>query len=321
MKKRVNKSKILIVDRNLGYILPVVHKLSDDNISSVDIEIITDEEYFYYFFSKSKQMDVLIISDEFYNESLLKHNIKNIFVMTEQDIKTYKSDVNVTILYKYSNIKEIYNIIVGKSQESILILENEKKSTRVITVCSASGGVGKTTIALGLASCLAQQYKKVLYINASNMQTFQNRLSDSRVILSNETYERLMIPETNVYDVLKNEIRNEGFNYIPAFKAGLILLGIEEDIYCKLITEAKKDNKYDYIVVDVDDNLTNNNVEILQMSEKVMIVAKQSVYSMLATNILNANMDFSNREKYIFVCNDCRKDNRKIFVDINFFDK
>ncbi|MCM1199448.1 MAG: AAA family ATPase, partial [Clostridium sp.] len=62
---------------------------------------------------------------------------------------------------------------------NILNISNEgTEKPQIILFYSGAGGVGKTTISMGVAAYLAQNYKRVLYINAARLQMFQNMLGN-----------------------------------------------------------------------------------------------------------------------------------------------
>ena len=106
-------------------------------------------------------------------------------------------------------------------------------------VTSAAGGVGKTTVAMGVAACLAQNYKRVLYINAARLQNFQYALDNSSPITSPDVYANLLNAQDNAYNDIQHIIRKEKFSYLPAFKAALMSLGLDFSIYSKLALSAK----------------------------------------------------------------------------------
>ena len=70
----------------------------------------------------------------------------------------------------------------------------------------AAGGVGKTTVALGLAGCLTGNYKKVLYIDAERMQVFQHHLNNSGPVLAQDVYMHLADPKDSVYQEISHVI-------------------------------------------------------------------------------------------------------------------
>lgn len=302
------KPRVIIADEDANYIIPLQFKFVSDFFNKVDLEIISKREYFNELFLKPQNVEILIVSEELYDSSLQRHNIGNVFVMSENQDEGQTGDLNINKLFKYSSIKEIFNEIVGKSAGILDAGKVEKKETQIVLITSASGGVGKTTIALGMAACLTKNYKRVLYINASRLQNFQYLLDNRTAISSPEVYSKVINPTEQVYMDIKHVIRKEGFFYLPAFKAALMSIGIDYSIFKKVALSAKKSKDFDFIVIDAENAFDENKTDLLDIADKVVVVTGQSYNSVCATNFWISNINGINSEKYMFVCNRFSKD-------------
>lgn len=313
------KPRIIIVDENEKYISSLQIKFVTDYFEKVDLEIITDRNYFEEFFSKPQNADILIIAENFYDSSLQKHNISNIFMMMETPDDGGTGELNVNRIYKYTSIKEIFNEIIGKSAEVLSAGGSEKKETQLVLVTSASGGVGKTTVGMGVAACLAKNYKRVLYINASRLQNFQYLLDNDNPILSQDVYSKLYNPTERVYQDIKHVVMKEVFSYLPSFKAGLMSVGLDYSIFEKIAISAKNSEEYDFIVIDAESTFDLYKTNLIDVSDKVIVVADQSLSSVYATNLLVSNISSANSDKYIFACNKFDKEsyNALILPDVD----
>lgn len=242
----------------------------------MQLEIITDQEYFERLFMTPQSADILIVSEDLYEISLQKHNIKNIFVMTEQHEEDQTEELNITKIFKYSSIKGIFNEILGQSAKDLKLAEEARTEPQIVVVTSAAGGVGKTTVAMGMCACLSQNYKKVLYINASNLQFFQYMMKDSTPISDMEVYAQLNTLEQCSYESIKHVIRKEVFSYLPPFKVALMSLGIEYDVYEKIAVMARDSRDYDFIVVDTDSCFNLELSRLFDTADKVIVVTDQT---------------------------------------------
>ncbi len=308
------RPRVIIADEDANYIVPLQFKFVTDFFNKIDLEVITDKEYFEEYFTKPQNAEILIVSDELYDSSLQRHNIQNIFVMMEQYDDGGTGDLNVTQLFKYTSIKEIFNEIIGKSAGVLNVAAVEKKETQIILVTSAAGGVGKTTVAMGVAACLAQNYKRVLYINASRLQDFQFALDNSSPITSPDVYANLLNARDDVYNDIKHVIRKEIFSYIPAFKAALMSIGLDFSIYYKLALSAKKSGEFDFVIIDAESTFDEKKTDLIDLSDKVIVVTDQSYSSVYSTNLLLSNINGSNSEKYMFICNKFDKDDTNALI-------
>lgn len=311
------KPRVIIADTDVNYIIPLQLKFVEDFFDKVDLEIITEESYFNELFSVPQRADILIVSEELYDITLQRHNIAHTFVMTEQHEEEGTADLNVDHIFKYTSIKEIFNEIISKSAEVLGVSQDSKQETQVILVYSASGGTGKTTVALGMSASLTKNYKRVLYINASRLQVFQHMLENTTAIASSEVYAKLSNVSESIYSEIKHVIRQENFYYLPPFKAALMSLGLEYKVYEKIILSAKKSGDYDFIIVDTDSTFDEDKATLLNIADKVVIVTNQSLASVTATNLLVSNVNGINQDKYIFVCNNFNKEKDNALISPN----
>ena len=302
------KPRIIIADSDVNYVIPMQAKFAEDFFENADIEVITDPEYFRQLFSKPQRADVVILSEDLYDLTLQRHNIGHIFLMTEQPDQDRTVDQKVDVLFKYSSLKEIYNEITGKSADTLRLKEQKSQTTQVVLVCSASGGVGKTTVAMGMCASLTKRYKQVLYINASRMHTFHHLLENRAPISAPDVYTRLMMADEQIYAGLKSVIRKEQFSYLPPFKAALMSLGLQYGVYEKIVRSAKRSGEYDFIVVDADVAFDEDQAALIDLADKVVVVTDQSVAAVAATNVLVSNVNGMYGEKYIFLCNRFNKE-------------
>lgn len=299
----VDKPKVIIADTDLEYIISLQLKFVKEYFNKIDLEIITDSEYFRKLFLTPQSADILIISEDLYTTDIQKHSISNIFVMMEKYEDGSTGELNINQIFKYSSIKEIFNEIAGKSGGVLNSNKNIVMDTQIILVTSAYGGAGKTTVSMGIASCLAKNHKKVLYLNASKMQMFQYYLENKTPLSSHEIHSKLINPSDDLYGDIKHFIRLENFYYIPAFKTSLMSIGISFSIFRKIALSAKRSKEYDFIIIDVDTGLDEEIAKLYDVADKVVVVSEQSSNAIFTTNNLLSNLNGVTPERYIFVCN------------------
>ena len=311
----MSRPRVIIADEDRGYIIPLQLKFVKEYFNQIDLEIITDRQYFLELFSTPQKAEILILSDELYDSSLQKHNIGYIFVMTEQSEESEAGDLNINKLYKYTSVKEIFNEIVGKSKGAFHIGSDEKQETRIILVTSANGGTGKTTIAMGVSAFLTKYYKKrVLYLNASRLQNFQYMLDNDAPVTSPEIYMKLQSPTGQIYEEIKHVLRKESFSYLPTFKAALMSVGLEYSVYGKIALSAKKSGDFDFIMIDAESALDEDKARLLDIADRVVIVTEQSVNAVEAVNALISNINGMKSDKYIFICNKFEKESYNALI-------
>lgn len=298
----MGKPRIIIADADESYIAPLQSKFIETFFDKIDLEIITDPLYFQRLFASPQKMDILIVSEAFYSPELQRHNIGNFFLMCEQPSAASVEGSGVVEIFKYTNVKEIFNEIIGSSAETLQIKTEMKKQTQTILVYSAGGGDGKTTIALGISSCLAMAHKKVLYIDAEFVQNFQFFLQNKTPI-SGEILSKFQLGNEHIFSDVQPFIRQELFSYLPPFHAAISAYNIDFSVFSYLIAQIKKENVYDFIIIDTDSAFSDDKGDQIDQADKILIVTKQDFYSVYKTNCMLKNINYSDTEKFVFLCN------------------
>lgn len=261
------RPRVIVADTDESYVIPLQKKFAELFADKIDLEIITDKDYFNQLFSLSQHADILLVSDTLYNSGLKKHDIRHLMILSEHYEPGQTDELDICRLFKYTSVREIFNEITGRCKETLYAEQDAGKETKIILITSASGGVGKTSVAFGLCRCLERNYKKTLYVNADRLQSFQWMLENGEPIRDASVYAGLSGNLGNVYRIVRHVIRKEGFSYLPPFKAAL-----------------------------------------MQLADKILIVTKQTEYAVKATNELIQNVNRNNSDKYIFLCNDFKKE-------------
>lgn len=291
---------ILLADPDAKYLRPLELKFLEELSGRIDLEIITDIDYFKQYFSQPKTVEVLIIDEKWYHESLEQHNIDQIFVLTDS-CSEIESKRTIQYIFKYSSSNEIYNTVI-RSMKGMSFEQKKDRETKVVVITSGSGGTGKTTIALGIAANLASRMQRVLYIDVEHVNTFQYWLKDC-VPMNAAVYSNLQKDRSGLYSHIKAYMGQDDFSYIPPFKAALVTLGISMSFYRTLINEAKESGDYDVIVVDTEAVFDEDKAFLMTYADTLIMVVNQTPTSVYTMNELLKNIRIDSSDKYLFVCN------------------
>lgn len=295
----MEKAVIIIADKKGYYIDVLEEKFVSELGRKVEIEIITDDAYFSSYFSIPRNVEVLIVGEDFYCEALRRHNIQQIFLLTEN---RREGEPWLTCLYRYGSIEEIYNEILGKSRELLLKKDEAEKKTQVIAFYSSIGGCGKTLLSMAAAKYLSSQQKKIFYMSTENVQSFAYFLEQESGV-PREFYKGIRGIEENTFEIVERSIRKEGFFYLPPLKTSLESFQIGMEFWENLLDTCKENGDYDYIIVDIEAGYDMRKLNLLQQADKAVIVIMQDRLSVTKMEYLLNNLDMGNREKCFCVCN------------------
>lgn len=309
----MSKPLIIIADQDINYLETLEYKFLESLGDKIELELISNIDYFNSFFAESKTAEIAVISEKMFSRELLKHNINHIFVLTEEETSGGTSELSINYIYKYTGIKEIFNELIYRSRDKFLG-GDANKDAEIIALYSPVGGSGKTALSLGLAKSLVENHKRVLYINTESIQAFAYYL-ENKDSMTTEGYRAIRNDDKNIYRNIKPFIRKENFAYVPPMGATLDALNLNSGMFINLIESAKASKEFDYIVVDIEAGYSRTRVELLQQADKVLMVMLQDALSFSKMEYILNNIDVLDREKYLFICNKFKEDEPNAYVD------
>ena len=307
------KPRIIIADRETAFVTPLQAKFIYEFLDEIELEVITEEQYFHELFQTMQKADILIVEKQLFHDELSKHDINHIFVMTDapKDESDTENSGQIHTIFKYTNVKGIFLEIIGISGLKMPLQKTEFEP-KVVLVTSACGGTGKTTLALGIATALSDMYKRVLYVESARIQTYQYFLSDPSPIDRKDIYGKMVNAGKEIYQEIKPVLRKEKFTYLPPLRAALLSFGIPIDVFGKIAKSAKLSGDYDYIVIDADNTFDDEKSKLMNVADAVIIVTEQSAKTTYATDVFVSNINNKDSEKYLFICNKYSSDKENV---------
>ena len=107
------------MEEDFSYAAPLQAKFIYEFLDTIELEVITEAEIAKKFFDELQKADVLIVSKEWYVSDMNRHDIKHIFIMSEEQQDEMEVEERCHVIYKYTNIKGIFLEIVGKANLKI----------------------------------------------------------------------------------------------------------------------------------------------------------------------------------------------------------
>lgn len=144
---------------------------------------------------------------------------------------------------------------------------NKENATRLITITSGKGGVGKSNFVVNLAISLRKQGKKVL-------------IFDADIGMGNDDVLMGLYPRYNVLDLIKNNLNiedviitgPEGVDLLPGGSGMNYIEELSEEERLNFLSKINSLDGYDYILIDTGAGISKNILAFIQASETLILV-------------------------------------------------
>ncbi len=226
----------------------------------------SENEYRVSQFSKANELiaylekyrcDILLVTPEIYTEKLATYDVRTIILLLEDEQE--RLVYGTSSIYKYQSITNIEKYILEEDTKNSTTArpKSHYAGTKIISVYSPIGGVGKTTVAVSLAMQYARLGRRVFYLNLEEIASTESYFRVSENNSLTKVLESLAMEQTVDLNEIKQMDDEYNIGYFSPLKqlADNSLITVEKLIM--LLHRLKEFDMYDILIIDTNSRMSD----------------------------------------------------------------
>ncbi|WDV46936.1 AAA family ATPase [Clostridiaceae bacterium M8S5] len=311
---------ILLLSTDIDYNEELV-KYINDNLDGMfyAVAINNVKDLCSYYYNNTNIVRLLLIQEQLFEEDIKKLNVDK-FLITENCLNY---ETSLQTIYKYQRMDQFINKLHEYCEKNKTSQYKNDKA-KINVVYSPVGGVGKTFLSLACSIVLGKS-SRVLYINLEDITSINILLTNN----NDRKLSELLYYIKNKKDGLNikiddfiNTSEENNIDYLVPIDSINDMNDLTPDDMIYILESLFYSKLYDYIFIDLQNKLTNVNLQILNMADNILLPFMQDVVSLIkAKNFIKqvgmisqiSNIDILKKVQLII-----NKYNDKIHTPIEF---
>jgi cellulose biosynthesis protein BcsQ len=239
--------------------------------STIKLKTFTQKSAFISFIESEDPLHLMVIKDEMNIDLNLPYKRTSLVLLREDN--TVTDELDSISLAKYQPLNQLLDRMLAIYAENALKVNHGSSVSKIISVYSAVGGCGKTTVAANLAKLLAFLDHKVFYLN---LELFQS-VSMFPVRENSNNYAQLLYYlQVNLtqlsakLNALKFFDPNTKVTYLEPLTSGIEMEQMSGDAVESLLQTIAAEGGYEFIIIDLDHSLHERILRALSLSDCVI---------------------------------------------------
>jgi len=269
------KIKLAILEKDVSYLTRIVSVFSTKYAEKFELYSFTDPDVALASIDQSK-IDVLVANDAFeIDVTTLPKRCAFAYFVDSADIETENGQRAICKFQKADLIyKQILSVYAEKAG-SISGLKIDDSGAKVLVFTSPCGGCGASTMAAAAALSFASRGQKVLYLNLERFGSSDTFFSGEGQFDMSDIIFALKSKKTNLPMKLESCVKQDprGVHFYSQAKIALDMLELQTEDVLRLISELQFTGSYNYIILDLNFNLSQDILKIWRQAHGVIWVS------------------------------------------------
>lgn len=305
------KIKLAILERDKSYLNRLVTTFGAKYMDKFEIYSFTDPNAAMDALD-SARIEVLLASDAFdIDPGKLPNRCGFAYLVDSVGIEMLNDQRAICKFQKADLIYKQILSVYSEKASSITGFKMAGEAGQVIVFCSASGGVGSSTMAAACAVRYAARDQKVLYLNLEKFGSADAYFSGEGQFDMSDIIFALKSRKTNLPMKLESCVKQDrrGVYFYSQAKIALDMMELNTEDVIRLISELKLTGGYDCIILDMDFSLERSMLDIYKQAQAIVLVGDgtaasnmktERAYVALTTMEQNADVPLSSRMSFVY---------------------
>lgn len=265
--------KLIIADENKSYTKGLAQYLLEECGQAFEVVCFTQAKILMEYLGKNEAVDILLINPLLLKKDISKKHYKSVILLVEN-----VDNNNENSIYKYQKADQIKKLLLqeyDKNSNCGINILNCNTKCKLISVYSASGAAGKTTIAYNLAMQYSMKAKKVLFISLEPYSALSifNQNESSRGLIYMLYLIKSKLPNLLLkLNTIINTDNNTSIHFMEREKNVLEYKDIKIEDFELLSDFLKNQSDYEAVILDLDSSMNEMALGAFKFSDVIINV-------------------------------------------------
>jgi MinD-like ATPase involved in chromosome partitioning or flagellar assembly len=307
-KNNMAKVQLVVADQDKDYLQAFTQYISTSEFSEkITVKCFSLEESLEQYLRDSDDVDLLLVHPQLLPESTSLKNITTVLLLSEQP---YREDIQShSTIYKYQPLNQLLTQVLShliEKNQTTYSKNKRSKKTKVLSIYSAVGGLGKTTLALNLARELSSLDLKIFYLNLEYVSSCPLFFGDSsqEQTFSDILYYLEASPQnilSKIEKIKKHDPKTK-IDYFSALENPQEILDLTLEKSSLLIDSLGELGSYDLVIIDLESSINDRTFASFIDSDYIFWLVADNVQCLTKTDAILTYFKKRYTEQYKDFC-------------------